>query len=414
LKVLVIGGTGKIGSTIAWDLIRDKDVEAVGIVGRTEATLGKIRDWIASDKLELHTLDVMDRGAAERLVGQYDLCINTLPDRRSSYRALEVAIDCGIDALDVMEEYHRRPDNRETEGLEIHHGMSLEEYGESLHRRAVDNGVTILDGMGFAPGLSNVTLAHGIKEINAHSAEARVGGIPDQKSAQRHPLKYIITWSFAHVLREYSIKVLVKDMGRVVEVNATNGREVFRFNEFGHDVELECAITPGMPSFLYTFPQLQNFSEKTIRWPGHFDGIDALRECGLLSTEEVNFKGAVFRPRDFLVATVGPKLKPLPGDKDVCIMWNTAYGEMDGDELRYDCYMWSEGDETHGISAMSRVTGFSAASGARLLGRGYIKEKGIVAPEEVVAGDLYRRYMNDLREKNIKVFEVTGMASKLI
>ena len=414
MRFLVLGGTGKIGSAVAWDLVQDRDVEAVGIAGRNQGSLDKVRDWIKSDKLDLHILDALGRGAAEKLMSQYDLCINTLPDRRSSYRALEAAISSGTNALDVLEEYHRRPENRETEGLEIPQGMSLEEYGESLHKRAMDNGVTILDGMGFAPGLSNVTLAQGIRNVNAHSAKARVGGIPDQKSAQRHPLKYIITWSFAHVLREYSIKVLVRDLGKVVEVDAISGKENFRFNEFGHDVELECAITPGMPSFLSTFPHLKNFSEKTIRWPGHFDGIDALKECGLLSTEEVNFKGAVFRPRDFLVATVEPKLKPLPGDRDVCILWNTAYGELGGDELRSDFYMWSEGDEAHGISAMSKVTGFSAASGARLLGRGDIKEKGIVAPEEAVAGGLYKRYMDDLKERHIKVFEVTGMVSKLI
>ncbi len=95
-------------------------------------------------------------------------------------------------------------------------------------------------------------------------------------------------------------------------------------------------------------------------------------------------------------------------------MWNTAYGELGGDELRSDCYMWSESDEAHGISAMSKVTGFSAASGSQALRTGNIKEKGIVAPEEAVAGDLYKRYMGDLKERNINIFEVTGMASKLI
>ncbi len=345
----------------------------MGIVGRNQGSLDKVRDWIKSDKLDLHILDALGRGAAEKLMSRYDLCINALPDRRSSHRALEAAISSGTNALDVLEEYHRRPENRETEGLETPQGMSLEEYGESLHKRAMDNGVTILDGMGFAPGLSNVTLAQGIRNVNVHSAKARVGGTLGQKSAQRHPLKYIITWSFAHVLREYSIKVLVRDLGRVVEVDAISGKENFRFNGSGHDIEPECAITPRMPSFLSTSPHLKNFSEKTIRWPGHFDGIDALEECGLLSTEEVNFKGVVFRPRDFLVATVGPKLKLLPGDRDVCIMWNTVHGELGGDELMSDFYMWSEGDETHGISAMSKVTGFSAASGSQALRMGRYK-----------------------------------------
>jgi hypothetical protein len=78
------------------------------------------------------------------------------------------------------------------------------------------------------------------------------------------------------------------------------------------------------------------------------------------------------------------------GIRDVCVMWNTAHGELGGDDLRSDCYMWSEGDEAHSIS--SKVTGFSAVRQVPL-GRGNIMEKGIVAPEEVVAGDLYKRYM---------------------
>jgi saccharopine dehydrogenase-like NADP-dependent oxidoreductase len=55
--------------------------------------------------------------------------------------------------------------------------------------------------------------------------------------------------------------------------------------------------------------------------------------------------------------------------------------------------MWSEGDEAHGVSAMSEVTDFSVASGARLLGRDNIMEKEIVAPEEAIAGSLCKRYM---------------------
>jgi len=73
---------------MAWDLVRDRDVEAVGIAGRNQGPLDKIRDWIKRDKLNLHILDVLDRGATEKLMSQYDLCINTLLNRRSSYRSL--------------------------------------------------------------------------------------------------------------------------------------------------------------------------------------------------------------------------------------------------------------------------------------------------------------------------------------
>ena len=51
------------------------------------------------------------------------------------------------------------------------------------------------------------------------------------------------------------------------------------------------AVTPGMPSFIFTRPGLKNFAEKTVRWPGHFDAIDALKSCGMLDLDPVTVGG---------------------------------------------------------------------------------------------------------------------------
>ena len=157
MKVLVFGGAGKIGSAVAWDLAGDEEIESIGIVARNDRSLEKTLLWIASDKVTAHALDIADAVASGRLMKKYDVTVIALPDRRSSYRTVEAAIDAGLNAVDVLEEYHRRPDPYETEDLEVPPGLSLDEYGESLHRRAMENDVTILDGMGFAPGLSNIT-----------------------------------------------------------------------------------------------------------------------------------------------------------------------------------------------------------------------------------------------------------------
>ena len=235
MKALVFGGTGKIGSAVAWDLARFGEAETVGIAGRSQNALLRTRDWIGSDKVAPHLLDINDARQARTLMQEYDVGIIALPDRRSSYKTIETAIGSGLDVVDILEEYHRRPDPYEMEGLEVPAGMSLNEYGESLHRRALDSGVTLLDGMGFAPGLSNVTLGEGIRKVDADRAVARVGGIPGSAAAARHPLQYMITWSFDHVLREYMVKVRVLEDGIAKEVEATSGRDSFRFQECGQD-----------------------------------------------------------------------------------------------------------------------------------------------------------------------------------
>jgi lysine 6-dehydrogenase len=165
----------------------------------------------------------------------------------------------------MLEEYHRRPDAYETEHLVLPKGMTLDQYGDYLHETAPRNRVTFMDGIGFAPGLSNITCGEGIRKLDkAESAIARVGGIPSKAAAAGRPLRYMITWAFWHVLREYMIKVNVLKDGRLVEVNALMGRECFQFDKFGRNETLECAITPGMPSFIFTRPQLREFAEKQI------------------------------------------------------------------------------------------------------------------------------------------------------
>ncbi|GAF73154.1 unnamed protein product, partial [marine sediment metagenome] len=381
MKVLIIGGSGKIGSVVAWDLVGDNEVEAVGIVDRREDALEAKRKWINSDKVIVHVLDISNREDTRRLMKQYDVGVITLPDRRTSYRVVDTAIEAGLNIIDILEEYHRRPDPYEVEGLELPNGMTLERYGEWLHRKAIDNGVILLDGLGFAPGLSNITLGEGIRRMDkTDSAIGRVGGIPAKEASGKHPLKYMITWAFAHVLREYMVKVKVIKNGKAVEVPAMSERENFRFTQLGKDEELECAITPGMPSFLFTRPQLNEFAEKTIRWPGHFEGINTLKECGMLDLAPVEFNSTKIAPRDFLLSIIDPKLRPLEGDTDVCVMWNTVTGVKNGKKMRIDYYMWDEADTRNGISSMGRVTGFSAAIGAILIGRGEIEKKGIVAP----------------------------------
>jgi len=412
MNVLVLGGSGKMGAAVAWDLVKQEDVETVGLVGRRESSLRKVADWVNSPKIILHPLDIMEVQATKDLMDEYDVGINTLPDRRTSYRVVDTAIHAGLDIVDMLEEYHRRPDAYEIEGLQLPGGMGLDEYGEWLHEEAISRGVTFLDGIGFAPGISNITVGEGIRKLDqADSAVARVGGIPSKGSAARHPLRYMITWAFDHVLREYMVRLNVIKDGKVVEVDAASDREEFNFTKFSKNEVLECAITPGMPSFIFTRPNLKEFAEKTVRWPGHWGGIQTLKEVGMLDLEPIAISGTSIVPRDFLLAMIGPRLQPLEGDTDVCVMWNTVTGSKDGRRMRIDYYLWDEADTVLNISSMARVTGFSAAIGALFIGRGKITQKGIVPPEDAFDSKLYVEFIDELKKRDIDVLEEVQIIS---
>jgi lysine 6-dehydrogenase len=217
----------------------------------------------------------------------------------------------------------------------------------------------------------------------------------------------MITWAFEHVLREYMVKVDVVKNGKIVEVDAMSDFEEFRFNQLGVDEKLACAITPGMPSFLYTRPQLTECAEKTIRWPGHWEGAEVLKECGMLNSTPLKFKGIKISPREFLSHLMTPTLQPLEGETDVCVMWNTVTGIKEGQKMRIDYYMWEEADTEHGISAMGRVTAFPEAIAAVMLGKGEIIKKGIVAPEDAIEEKIYENFLEELKGRKINILEVS-------
>lgn len=406
MKILVFGGSGKMGRAVAYDLVQQPDVTQVGLAGRTLESLKASQRWLASPKVVTHAVDVLKEDDVKALVRGYDVVVSTLPDRRTSYALAKAVLEAGVHLVDMLEEYHRRPDRYELEGLTLPSGMDLDAFGDYLHQTAQDHNVTFLDGMGFAPGLANITCAEGIRKLDrADRVVARVGGIPEKQAAARHPLRYMITWAFSHVLREYNVKLYILENGQRVEVDAATGRESFRFSFFGYDETLECAITPGMPSFIYTRPNLGYFAEKTVRWPGHWDGVQTLKECGLLELNPVEVRGVKVVPREVLLACIEPRLLPNPGEEDVCVMYNTVDGEKDGQQVRIVYAMWERPDPQSGVSAMGRVTGFPTAIGALFLGRGLIKARGIVPPEDAITGELYPLFMEELVRRQIHIHE---------
>ena len=93
MKVLVFGGSGKMGAAVAFDLVRDQTVEAVGLVGRRREALEQTRAWLGSDKVVLHALDVERKDDVMALMRRYDVGVNTLPDRHTSYMVVDAP--CG-------------------------------------------------------------------------------------------------------------------------------------------------------------------------------------------------------------------------------------------------------------------------------------------------------------------------------
>jgi lysine 6-dehydrogenase len=267
-----------------------------------------------------------------------------------------------------------------------------------LHAQARKAGVTVIPDCGVAPGMCNSLAVCGMERLSkARDVHMYCGGLPQKP---RPPLDYKVVFNLEGVLGNYFGKSYVLQNGKVRLVPSFSGREDIQFGRFG---KLEAVITGGATSTCpWTFRKtLRNFDYKTLRYPGHYDKIQLLKDLGLLETSLVRVNGFRIVPREVFVATAGPRLS-FPRDRDLLIQRVVVYGSLHGKraEVTYDVLDY--GDRRTGFTAMQRTTGFSAAIILELLAHRGVSQKGVVPVEKAVSGHLFLR---EIRRRGIDIKE---------
>jgi lysine 6-dehydrogenase len=140
---------------------------------------------------------------------------------------------------------------------------------------------------------------------------------------------------------------------------------------------------------------------KTLRYPGHAEIMETIRDLGLLDLEPVEVKGLKVSPRELFVAVVAPKLTK-PKGKDLLALRVLVRGSKAGRpaECRFD--LVDRYDESHGISAMMRTTGYSLSITGQMQARREVGPAGVWTPDECMPAE---RYISELRARGIELTE---------
>src|SRR6185295_15385211 len=198
----------------------------------------------------------------------------------------------------------------------------------------------------------------------------------------------------------YFGKSYVLHNGRVEQVPSFSGREEIHFGRFG---KLEAVTTGGATSTCpWTFRKtLRNYDYKTLRYPGHYDQIQLLKDLGLLDMAPVRVNGYKIIPRDVFVAITGPKLA-FPKDRDLLIQRVVVYGDIKGKKAEVTYDVLDYGDRRTGFTSMQRTTGFSAAILLEMLAQGRVSRHGVVPVEKAISGSLF---LHEIRKRGIDIKE---------
>ncbi|KAI8469515.1 MAG: saccharopine dehydrogenase-like protein [Monoraphidium minutum] len=145
-KVVVVGGTGRVGSATASSLVENfSDVYEVAVAGRTQENFDKIvqlRPRLQGARFV--TCDITDLESVKATIAGADLVVHTAgPFQQSSnFNVIEAAIQLKVPYMDVCD------DTTYSEGVKA--------YSD----RAAAAGVPALTTAGIYPGTSNVMAAH--------------------------------------------------------------------------------------------------------------------------------------------------------------------------------------------------------------------------------------------------------------
>ena len=376
MRMLVLGA-GLQGSACAFDLLQNPDVREVRLADLRPDPLPAFLAPFSRTRLIPTPLDVRDHEAVAALMRESDAAMSAIP----YYFNLDLA------RLAVAAGTHFTDLGGNTE-------IVLAQKALDAEARA--KGISVVPDTGLAPGMVNVLAQMGIDRLDeTRSVRIYVGGLPQHPTG---PLKYQIVYSLEGVLDYYTTRSWVLRDGRPTQVTALSELEDVEF--VAPVGTLEAFHTAGGLSTMAQryAGKIPTMEYKTLRYPGHAQIMEAIRELGLLELDPVDVKGTKVVPRDLAVAAMGPRLRK-PKSPDLVALRVVVEGTTAGRPARHTFELVDRADEARGLSAMMRTTGFSLSITGQLQASGAIAP-GVHTPDECVPGD---RYVAELAKRGVVI-----------
>jgi lysine 6-dehydrogenase len=371
-------GSGLQGSACAYDLLQNSDVEHVTLADIRIAEPAPFLKEHFGSRLGYLQLDVSNRDATLAAMRDVQAVMSAAPYYFNADLAA-LAVEAGVHFCDL---------GGNTE---------IVQKQKELHNAALAKRVSVIPDCGLAPGMVNILAQYGIDQLDSvDQVRIYVGGLPQEP---RPPLNYQVVYSLEGMLDYYTTPSWVLRKGKRATVEALSEIEPVQFPEpLG---ELEAFHTAGgLSTMAHRYEgKIQTMEYKTLRYPGHAQIMEIIRDLGLLDANEIAVNGTRVAPRDVAVAVLRERLTN-PEGKDVVALRVVVSGKKGGKPAQREFELVDRYDERHGISAMMRTTGYSLAITGLMQVRGEVRGYGVLTPDEAMPAD---RYIAELSRRGIEM-----------
>jgi lysine 6-dehydrogenase len=379
MRMLVLGA-GLQGSACAYDLLQNPNVTEVRLADLNISHLPDFLHEYSGKRLIPTPLDVRDHEAVLAVMRESKATMSAIP----YYFNLELA---------------RLAVRAGTNFCDLGGNTEIVFQQKELDADARKAKVSVVPDCGLAPGMVNILAQYGIEQLDdVKSVKIFVGGLPQQPEG---PLGYQIVYSLEGVLDYYTTLSWIVRNGKRAQVKALSEREPVHFPKpVG---ELEAFHTAGgLSTMAWRYEgKIPSMEYKTLRYPGHAHIMEAIRELGLLDLAPVDVKGTKVVPRDVTVATIGPRLTK-PKGRDLVALRVVVEGTKAGAAKKLDWELLDYYDESRGISAMMRTTGYSLSITGQMQANGEL-QPGVFTPDECIPA---AKYIAELAKRGVMIKEL--------
>lgn len=165
MRILVLGGTGDMGSRAVLDLAQAPDVNRLTIAGRS-AGKGEALAQKAGAKARFVTVDVNDHPRLVALMHDHDVVAGAVgPYYRFEVPLAKAAIEAGVPYVSICDDF------------------DAAERVLELDAEAKARGVSIITGAGWTPGLTNILVRKALADLDA-AKEAHISWAASASDSQ--------------------------------------------------------------------------------------------------------------------------------------------------------------------------------------------------------------------------------------
>lgn len=367
MKKVVVLGAGMIGRTIASELAKKYDVMCCDISEQNLRLLPKMKN------LSLLICNIRVLKELHKAIASADIVIGAVPGFMG-YEMVKRVIEAGKNLVDIS---------------------FFPEDALELDALAKKNNVTAVVDCGLAPGMDNVLLGYHSTHMKVEDFVCMVGGLPKKRTL---PFQYKAPFSPIDVLEEYTRPARIVENHQIVVKPALSEPELIEFEAVG---TLEAFNTDGLRSLIKTIP-IKNMKEITLRYPGHRQLMEAIRDMGFFNQAEVDIHGVKVKPIDVTAQLFFPKWKYEANEDEFTVMRVIIKGYENNIPITYTYNLYDEFDKDSQTSSMARTTGFTCCAAAELILQNKFSQKGIIVPEFLGKKEkAYRFILEYLSDRNI-------------